>query len=333
MRSSARHLRILGAAACLCGFLFITAGDRGDAATVRPVELRLTESAQVDGPDIVLEDIADIICADPHQAEKVGQLVVAKAPLPGQSRKLRSSFIALRLRQYELDSDRVKITGAPATKVTARSMEVKAEQVRRIVSEFVEKADLWGSADTTITDIQIGPDRTFPPGRLSYRVVSSKGLKKSGLLRLSVMFEVDGWFRKSVPAVVRISVMRDVVVARRPIGRYKPITDEDIKLQRMDLTDLPAHIFTGIGEIIGKRAKRKIPANSVLRQDMIETPPLVHRGSMVLIVAESGGLKVTTLGEVKSSGYLGQRVKVMNLDSKKKIFARVVDENTVRVDF
>ena len=54
---------------------------------------------------------------------------------------------------------------------------------------------------------------------------------------------------------------------------------------------------------------------------------------MVMIVAESGGLKVTALGEVKSSGYVGQRVKVVNLDSKKKIYARVVDENTVRVDF
>ena len=333
MEFQARFLRTLIAAACLCGFLFATVVVRSEATTVKPVELRLIESAQVDGPDIVVEDIADIICTDSHQAEKVGQLVVAKAPLPGQSRTLRSNFLALRLRQYNLDADRVKITGAQATKVTARSMEVAEGQVRRIVSEYVENADLWGSAETTITDVQIGPDRTFPPGRLNYRVVPSKGPKKSGLLRLSVLFEVDGWFRKSIPAVVRISVMRDVVVARRPIGRYKPITDKDVTLQRLDVTDLPAHIFTGIGEIIGKRAKRKIQANSVLRQDMIETPPLVHRGSMVLIVAESGGLKVTTLGEVKSSGYLGQRVKVMNLDSKKKIFARVVDENTVKVEF
>ena len=46
--------------------------------------------------------------------------------------------------------------------------------------------------------------------------------------------------------------------------------------------------------MIGKRAKRTIQANRVVRRDMIETPPLVQRGSMVLIVAESGGLKVTT---------------------------------------
>jgi len=41
----------------------------------------------------------------------------------------------------------------------------------------------------------------------------------------------------------------------------------------------------------------------------------------------------TALGEVKKSGRRGERVKVINLNSNKRIFARIIDENTVKVDF
>jgi len=333
MKFEAGLRMVLGALACL---LWLPTGPcvvLGLEPSANMVELHLHPATQVKGPDILLKQIADVRCSDPQQLEKLRQLAVAKSPLPGRSRQLRSKYVQLRLRQFGFDPEHVKLSGARTTVVTARSMEVKEAEVRRIAADFVHKANLWGTARVTITDIQVGSDRLFPPGRLSYRVIPPKGPKQIGMLRLAVLFEVDGWFRKSIPAVVRIAVLTDVVVARRPIGRYKPISEKDVKLQRQDLTDLPAHIFTDLNEVIGKRSKRMIQANTVLRHDMIETPPLVHRGSMVLIVAESGGLKVTTVGEVKSSGYLGQRVKVVNLDSKKKIFARVVDENTVRVDF
>ncbi len=311
MKREPRLQMALCAALCLFGLHIATGVVWAAEPVADAVELRLYKTAQVSGPDILLKEIADVACSDLQQAEKLGRLVVAKSPLPGQSRRLRPKFVQLRLRQFGVNPAHVTLTGAPSTMVTARSIEVGEEEVRRIVSDYVHKANLWGPAGVTISDIQVGPDRRFPPGRLSYRVIPPNGPKKIGMLRLSVLFAVDGWFRKSVPAVVRMDVMADVVVARRPIGRYKPITEKDVKLQRLDLTNLPAHIFTDLNEVLGKRAKRLIRANNVVRQDMIETPPLVQRGSMVMIVAESGGLKVTTLGEVKSSGYLGQRVKVV----------------------
>jgi flagella basal body P-ring formation protein FlgA len=59
----------------------------------------------------------------------------------------------------------------------------------------------------------------------------------------------------------------------------------------------------------------------------------VKRGDVVVIIAESAGLKITALGQVKKKGRLGDRIPVMNFDSKKVLYARVVDSNTVKVDF
>jgi flagella basal body P-ring formation protein FlgA len=50
-------------------------------------------------------------------------------------------------------------------------------------------------------------------------------------------------------------------------------------------------------------------------------------------MAESENLKITTLGQVKKKGRLGERIPVVNLDSKKVLHAVVVDANTVKIDF
>ena len=101
----------------------------------------------------------------------------------------------------------------------------------------------------------------------------------------------------------------------------------------MDLADLPANVLSDPEAAIGKRTKRALGAQMPLRADSIELPPLVKRGDLVTIIAESNKLKITTLGQVKRKGRLGERIPVVNLDSKKLLHATVVDANTVKVEF
>jgi len=54
---------------------------------------------------------------------------------------------------------------------------------------------------------------------------------------------------------------------------------------------------------------------------------------MVLIIAESEGLKVTALGKAKEKGRRGEMIRVLNIDSRKSIYARVLDSSRVKVDF
>ena len=91
--------------------------------------------------------------------------------------------------------------------------------------------------------------------------------------------------------------------------------------------------MTDLRALIGKRMKRKIGINEVVRSNWVEVPPLVKRGDIVAIIAESENLKITTLGKAREKGGKGDRIKVVNLDSDEDIFARVVDSKTVRVTF
>jgi len=66
---------------------------------------------------------------------------------------------------------------------------------------------------------------------------------------------------------------------------------------------------------------------------MLERSPILKKGDMVTIVAESDDLKVTVPGRVLEKGYLGELIEIQNVMSRKKIYARVVNSSIVIVDF
>ena len=101
----------------------------------------------------------------------------------------------------------------------------------------------------------------------------------------------------------------------------------------MNLAKLPSNVITDPEAVLGKRTKRAIGAKTVLRTHLVEFPPLVKRGDVVVIIAESGGLKISALGQEKKKGGFGDRIPVINFDSKKILYARVLDSSTVKVDF
>ena len=87
-----------------------------------------------------------------------------------------------------------------------------------------------------------------------------------------------------------------------------------------------------------KFAKKKIliygfAKRGLATQKFLKKPALVNRGDKILILAEKNGMKITTPGILKEDGYEDGMVQVLNIESKKLIYGRLVDANTVKVSF
>jgi flagella basal body P-ring formation protein FlgA len=65
----------------------------------------------------------------------------------------------------------------------------------------------------------------------------------------------------------------------------------------------------------------------------VDLPPVVRKGDVVQVLAESAQLKITTQGVAQENGGVGQKIQVMNVASKKNVLARIIDAQTVKVDF
>jgi flagella basal body P-ring formation protein FlgA len=217
--------------------------------------------------------------------------------------------------------------------VTRNYIEISRDRIKTLVSDYIEKNVLKDHANGSIKDIQVEDDLMLPIGRITFKVTPPRNRDMLGKVPFSVYFDVNGKFYKRVWAIATVELMAEVVVTKKPLGRHKPITEDDIEIQNLDLAKLPSGVITDPDSVLGKRTKRAIGTNTVMRANLVEYPPLVKRGDVVIILVETSGMRITALGQVKKKGRLGESIPVMNYDSKKILYARVLDSSTVKVDF
>jgi flagella basal body P-ring formation protein FlgA len=315
----------------LSSLLLLGISDYSAAVSMTTIEI--SEKVETEGNEILLGKIANIRGEDPALVQKLEGIYVGQAPLPGNSRLIDEEYVKLRLKQSGTDLDNIRLQVPKIIEVSRGSMEIPCEKIEKIVLDFIYQKNPWGRERLNIKDIQVNHRVILPKGDITYKVVPPGNTDYLGTIPMSVLFTVNGQFEKKIWATVKTEVLTAVVVTKRPLGRFKRIEPDDIYLQKMDLADLPSNIITNLEEALDKRTKRTLDAEMVLRTDLIEFPPLVRRGDVVTIIAESDGLRITTRGKIKERGCRGERIKVVNLNSNKVIYARILDSNNVKVDF
>jgi flagella basal body P-ring formation protein FlgA len=295
--------------------------------------VRVFERSEVKYDKIRLGEISQIKGEDPALLKKLREIVIGKAPLPGKSHRIDENCIRRRLKQNGIDLSQIRLR-VPARVTVSRSfIEIPKKKIEKIVLDFVYDIVPWEKDQVRIKKICVSNSVFLPEGKITYKVVAPRKTNLMGNVPLTVLFKVNRHFEKKIRATVNIEVLKEMVVTKRPLRRYQMITKDDIHLKKVDLSKVKSNAVTTFEDVLGKRTKRAINIDEVLRTDHIELPPLVKRGDVVSVIAESDGLRITTLGEVKKKGCRGERIKVLNLDSKKCIYANVLDSNTVRVDF
>ena len=316
-----------------CLSLFLT-GMLPRSSEAGTLTIRGFEKAETDGDVIYLGQIAEVRGDDPVLVQKAKQTVISSAPLPGKSRQLNENYILLRLKQEKIDLSKVRLDVPKEIKVTRACIEISKEDIKKAVTDYLQANMPWDRDEAKIRNIRVTDTVILPKGKVTYSVEPLKNTDFKGSVPLPIHFKVDGQFQKRILVTADIDVMAEVVVAVRPLRRHRKITEDDIEIRLKNLAQLPSNIILDPDEVLGKRAKSNISPNQVLRPDLIEFPPLVKRGDVVVIVAESNGLRITALGTVEErEGRRGERIRIENIDSKKTLYARVVDSKTVQVDF
>jgi flagella basal body P-ring formation protein FlgA len=298
------------------------------------VRLRLRTDAVVETEAVVLGDVVEVLAADAALSERLEGLHVARAPLPGQSRRLGRAYLLIRMRQAGVDPESFRMEGADSVEVRRAGIEVGRERIEAIARGHVEQRIERAGLEGEVASVHVPHSLSLPSGVLTHRVEAEEGEGLRGTVPVSVVFFVDGRPEGRVQTLVRVRVMAEVVTAARPLRRSRLLTADDLALSRMDLSDCPSNVFLHIEAAVGKRLKHSVDAFSPLREDQVELPPLVRRGDVVHIVAANRRIAVRTLGVVRDrEGRKGDRVQVVNMDSDRSVYARVVDAKTVTVDF
>lgn len=141
----------------------------------------------------------------------------------------------------------------------------------------------------------------------------------------------DPFWKSYVPIEQHIYVQG--IKATTPISRGERITQSNTDIGEIDISTLRGHLYTESNPPFGMIASRNIRINSFITDQLTDKPNLVKKGSSVLITAGSGGIMVKMNGTALEDGIQGQQIRVQNTSSGRIVYAKVVSDSEVLVNY
>jgi flagella basal body P-ring formation protein FlgA len=215
---------------------------------------------------------------------------------------------------------------------TAKTGEISKGEIRRAVVRYLMSNAPWKNAEVRVREVRIPESVVLPSQQhdLSIRVPSNTRYLGHTPVELILAGE-NG--TKRFWASAYLEVLHPVVVTKKPLTRNQIISADDVSLEKRDLAKIPPGVVTDLYRVIGKRLKRTLGVGTILRRTMLDSPPVVKRGDVVKLFIETENLEITALGRVEQRGGIGDTIRVVNLDSKRRVYGQVVDRQTVRVRY
>jgi flagella basal body P-ring formation protein FlgA len=164
----------------------------------------------------------------------------------------------------------------------------------------------------------------------SLRAFLPKGSREMG--RTTVGVKCTGTKPWSLHVPVTISIYKNVLVASRTLQKGDVLTKADVKLAKHDIGSLSYGFFENTTSGIGMKIKRRAQAGTVLTPSMLKKQQVIKRGQKVSITAQSGRMQIKMMGEALNNGAVGDRIKVMNIKSRRKLEGIVTSSAEVKVD-
>ena len=343
----------------LAGIVAVLACAPAVQAQSERAEIRMWPTAWVVGDEIKLDEVAELRGFESELGRKLAETVVAQAPVAGGTRYVSMDMLRPALRQAGANLAQVSLRGAlrcavsrpaePAAAPAPAALPVPDVQASPADSHpksaLEQQSTAAGANSRTVKQAVIdyfdaeleryGGTAELVFGHADEQVLAlaesdyvfSVTRQGDGLLGL-VRFEVQVWSGsrrvQTVPLVARVTMMRDVVVARRAINQGATIRPQDIQIIPTSFTRLDKLGVADPAQVIGQRARRFLLPGSTIDPVQLEEVPLVVRNQLVTLTTEVGSIAITTSAKAMATGGLGEVIAVRSVENRKLEYEAVI---------
>jgi flagella basal body P-ring formation protein FlgA len=281
-------------------FTALTCSVLGTAA--RGWEVELIGNVITTASILRLTDVAEIHNADADLQQILDTVILAPGPTGSHPRTLSSSDVRKMVERHGVNMAEGRFTGAARTTVT-----------------YGEPA-----ADRASTPMMVKGIPNSQIRRLASQPVTSPTRKDSPRTPTKPHSASPSEAAKEgVP----------VVVAARELARGQRVRQDDVTVQYVEETELPAGALCDLEEVIGRETTRNVRMDQPFTARMIQKPLLVRKNEDVAMITRCGRVVVQRRGIAQDDGGLGDTVVVQTMAGTKKQLtnARVIDLGRVAV--
>jgi flagella basal body P-ring formation protein FlgA len=305
-------------------FLSLSAGQSAER-----LRIVIPSRVPVKGESISLATLLKLEGPTPTWAGLLNNSIVALSPPLGKSREIPGVEILRRLESLGITTDQYAISVPTVVQVERESLAVTPHEIEaKVVSEFLPRLH-WDRVQ--LDAIEIPESVLVPRGNVSLNIESSPHTDYAKPFYLKVGFLVDGRLEKTSFFKTRLGLIHSVPVAVKDLVASEKITASDVRWEERTLESTLHPPVSQVEFFQCRRPRQTIGAGRVLTEDLFVSVPLIKRGESVTLLFQTNKIRITAQGKSLESGLKGERIRVLNVDSKMELHAEIVDEKTVRV--
>ena len=210
---------------------------------------------------------------------------------------------------------------------------IRGDTLKKDVMAYVKQNMPWPEDAVRVEFLGDIADVKLTGENIACRIQREKNEDFIGHTAFTVRFYADDVFIKKDIIRMRLEVLMDIATAATFLARDTRIESRDVKLNRVWQTRAPRNAISTLDEVVGKTVRMDIKPNTAITRTMVKIIPVVKRRKPVKIVFKDDLMRITTIGISEQDGMLGDLVKVRNVSSRQMIYARVIGDAMVRVEF
>jgi flagella basal body P-ring formation protein FlgA len=275
--------------------------------------------------DVILaRDVAAMI---PAFAQIPGDFSLGFVLTSGEPRILRGADL-----QRIAKNQRLELDGLPDVCFARDTFVPQAEQLRAAMLAELNAAEL--NINGAKIEILSWSQQPAPVGELVFprdgmQLPQGSGPQREVLWHGYARYSEDHRF--PIWAKVRITANVTRVVAAVSIPAGKPIQAGQVRLESCEDFPFDDTAVHNLDEVVGDVPKSSLRAGSVIRRALIDRPPDVARGDLVIVEVFTDGAHLKLEGRAESAGVKGSTILVRNLSSGKDFPARVTGKDKAAV--
>jgi flagella basal body P-ring formation protein FlgA len=287
-----------------------------------------------------IQDVATLTGGDPAIRQKLGTLELNELPSPQSILDVSADRVRLRALLAGISDKKFKVLPGSTTvrQVDSANLQTRVEQAIR-----AQTAVTYGCGEDSVEVELVTPLESIV-SKASLDANSLSATAKlpadlpAGVRACELTLFDDFGNRTNTTAQIKITIFRDLARVREFVPRGTVLTEELVVKSRHPLENNQVS-FVSYEQAVGKVAQSDIAQFSLIKAPAISEktnqalPVVVKRNSLMRLTVQKGTLTVTIKNaRADQDGRVGEVISFTNLDSKRVIRAKIVDETTAIVE-
>jgi flagella basal body P-ring formation protein FlgA len=288
---------------------------------------QLLPQAQVDSSGVFLNQLV----IPPATSVVLPQIRLASAPNLGQTASFSRDQIADLIRSQAPALIATNWSGATQVRVSRRTRQLTDYDITDLLTSTLQRKYVNDLGELELHLARPWTPVTVPDEHLTLKVfeLPAAGMIPNFVVRCELWNgreRVGDW-----DLAVQASVWRDIPVAHSALTRGELLKDADVALERRDvLVQRDAFLnFSHADENL--QLVENIPAGMPVLNRSVRVRPILQRGQTVDGIYQDGTLSISLKVELLEDGLLGQTVRIRNPKTKRELYGKVQNAQTVLI--